>query len=194
MTKLVAALLAVSVLGCEAGGGMYYGHRHHDDYYDPYPLLCEDGVTEATIDEGALLELEPGEGVGVTVEATGPGTWRVAVACDTYLSGYPCTWDVLASSVDGQLYALEGERLEANDVLEWYPSVEGSRDADAARLFSRVDYDLDAFTIEADPGAGLRIDVLLDGDCGGPYLLWSEYGSVVTSATLVTDLFPVIWE
>jgi len=180
------ALLALASVACEDTGDYYY----EDGYYYPEDpaASCDFEQLEADIDTGAYIEIDPGEGVGATVEYLGDGAWRVAVSCDTYYDPHAraCTWDLLLTSVDGSIESFEPERLERDDVLDWYPT----RRDDSVRLFSTTDYDLDAVTLFTTPGAALRIDALLDDACGAPYLIWVEAGDYASSDAQVTDLYP----
>jgi hypothetical protein len=179
------ALFALAAYGCSDDGIYYYDDGY---YYDPPPLECSADYLEATIDTGAYIDIDPGEGVGATIEYLGDGAWRVAVACDTYFDPYerPCTWDLVLTSIDGIIEDFAPERLERDDALGWYPT---ARD-DSVRLLSTTAYDLDAITLFTTPGAALSIDALLDDQCGAPYLIWVEAGDYATSDAIETDLYP----
>jgi hypothetical protein len=166
--------------------GCYGGH---DDviYVEDYPL-CEPGVVTADIDRAAFLELDAGYYAQASVEYAGDGFWRVAVSCDTAVSGYGCFWDMIVSPLDAPLDFVETEGLESTDDVSTFFRAPG---VEAVRFTTETTYDVDAFTLATDPGAGLRLDVLLDDTCAGPYLSWSENGSVVGSPTQVTELYPV---
>lgn len=183
---VLAALstFALAVSGCYAGNDVYY----YDEgaYGDG---SCAAGFDQSEIDSGSTLDLDPGVGAGVTAEYLGDGAWRFATACDTAISGYECNWDIVVSAVDGKIQRFESESLERSDLLDWSPSVEGGP-ADAARLVATSDYDLDAFTLDATPGATLEIDTILDEHCGGSYVHWLHEGRVVSAHTQAVDLTP----
>lgn len=178
-----AGALALGTAGCYDDDVYYYD----DGYYGE--TACAPGFDQFGIDTGATLDLDPGIGAGVTVEYLGDGAWRFAAACDTAISGYPCDWDILVSGVDGAIQRFESESLERSDILDWTPSSEGGA-ADAARLVATTDLDLDAFTLDATPGATLDVDVILDGQCGGTYLHFTNAGRVVNAHTQAVDLTP----
>ena len=178
----VLAALAPAFSGCYAGNDVYY----YEDGYDSY---CAPGYDQSDIDTGSTLELDPGVGAGVTAEYLGDGAWRFATACDTAYSGYPCTWDILISAVDGKILRFQSESLERSDLLDWSPLAEGGPD-DAVRLVATSDYDLDAFTLDATPGATLEIDTLLDDTCGGTYVHWLHADRVISAHTQTVDLTP----
>lgn len=180
----LAGALALGTGGCYDDDAVYY----YDDgsYGDSQ---CAPGFDQFGIDAGPTLDLDPGVGAGVTAEYLGDGAWRFAAACDTAISGYPCTWDILVSAVEGEIQGFKSESLERSDVLDWSPSTQDGP-ADAARLVATTDVDLDAFTLDATPGATLDVDVILDGQCGGTYLHWMNAGRVVNAHTQAVDLTP----
>jgi hypothetical protein len=179
--RLLLPLALLAVAGCDGG---------HDEvvYIDDYESLCDSGVVTADIDRAAFLELDPGYYAQASVEYAGDGFWRVAVSCDTAVSGYRCFWDLLVSPIDAPLDSAETEGLEPDDgaaIVSRAPGVE------AVHFTTETAFDVDAFTLATEPGAGLRVDALLDDACAGPYLSWSEHGVVVGSPTQVTELYPV---
>lgn len=183
---------ALAVAGCyEDDPYVYCAGSGCQDYYGPgYDNggsdYCAPGIGSGHIDTGSTLDLDPGRGAGVTAEYLGDGAWRIAAACDTTYSGYPCQWDLLVTALDGRLAGFAAEGLERNDVLDWSSSPDG----DAVRLVASNDYDLDAFTLDATPGATLSVDVLLDNQCGGTLFSWLENDRVVDAHTQITDLTP----
>jgi hypothetical protein len=173
--------LALFAAGC--------GHGHDDVIYvDDYGSICDPGVVTADIDSGVLLDLDAGRYAQASVEYAGDGFWRVAVSCDTLQSGYRCFWDLVVSPIDAPLDSVEAEGLEPEDGASIFFRAPG---VEAVRFTTETTYDVDAFTLATDPGAGLRVDVLLDDACAGPYLSWSEHGVVVGSPTQVTELYPL---
>ena len=190
------ALAAASVLavpGCyEDDPYVYCAGSGCESYYGPGPddggggNYCAAGIGAGDIDTGSTLDLDPGMGAGVTAEYLGDGAWRIATACDTTQSGYPCQWDLLVTALDGRIAGFASEGLERNDSLDRSTSPDG----DAVRLVASNDYDLDAFTLDVTPGATLSLDVLLDNQCGGTLLSWLEHDRVVSAATQITDLTP----
>lgn len=177
----LAPLLFLAAAGCDSG---------HDEvvYIDDYGSLCEPGVVTADIDRAVFLELDAGYYAQASVEYAGDGFWRVAVSCDTADSGYRCFWDMVVSPIDAPLDLVEAEGLEAEDSATTFFRAPG---VEAVHFMADTAYDVDAFTLATDPGAGLRVDVLLDDACAGPYLSWSENGEVVGSPTQVTELYPL---
>jgi hypothetical protein len=176
----LAALATLALVGC--GDDRYaYGY---------YPIVCDSGVTDGTVETDAILDLDPGYGAGATVEYSGDGAWRFAVACDSFLTGYGCRWQVLVSAIDGTIDSFERESLEDYDVVQRYPTVPGSTEEDGVLLDAETDFGIDAFTLLATPGAGMRVEAAIGGYCGAPYLFWTDDGQVRNSTTNPTDLFP----
>ena len=194
--RLPFGLLASVLFSTLVTAGCYGDCDDCPQYYPPpppppgsQPPSCESGVGEGSVDTGALLDLEPGEGVGTTVEYMGDGTWRFAVTCDTRLSDVGCNWSVLVAPIDGVIDDYEGEALE-DDVVQRYPSMVGSEEEDGVRLESFTTEDIDAFSVFATPDIGMFVSVNIDGHCGGPFLFWTADGEVRSSQTEATELFP----
>ena len=177
---LLAPLLALSV-ACT------YSARddHHDDppSANPDPELIE----SSTIDTGATLaDIEPGRGAGAFVEYAGSGSWRVYTACDTELSNYGCTWDIIVGVVDSdnQIDSFEEDQLEASDYLDW-------DSPDSVRFVTSTTYDFDGFFVNATEGAPLRVDVYLDEAPAARYIYWVGDGALHRGApTNPIDLYP----
>jgi hypothetical protein len=184
------ALAALAVAGCDAETVYYpvYGPPP----YAPPPVACDAGIGSGAIDEDGLLDLEPGYGVGATVEYAPDGTWRIALSCDSLLTGYVCNWTVLVASIDGTIEDFEPEALELDgqDFIERYPTRSDSSEEDGVFLDALTGDGIDAFSVFATPGAGLAVSVDIDGYCAGPYLFWLDGGEVRSSRTNVTELFP----
>lgn len=180
MRRLLLPLALLAATGCDDGDDVVY--------VQDYGPACEPGVVTADIDRAVFLELDAGHFAQASIEYAGDGFWRVAVSCDTADSGYLCYWDLVVSPIDAPLGTVETEDLEgADDVSTFFraPGVE------AVRFTTETSVDVDAFTLSTDPGAGLHVDVVLDDACAGPYLSWSENGTVVGSPTQVTELYPL---
>ena len=179
ITRFAAPFVAAAAVGCDPEYvAVYY------PYYPPgyYPASCAAGVSDGSVDENALLDLDPGRGVGTTVEVTAGGTWRFAAACDTLISGTYCAWTVAVSPIDGTIESFDAEALDEDDFLEPFD--------DGVVLDAITTDGIDAFTVLATPGAGMRVNATIDGYCAGPYVFWTENGDVENSSTNPTDLFP----
>lgn len=162
-----------------------YSDPDRDDDYEPIPDP-EDEIASATIDTGATLaDIEPGRGVGTFVEYASGGRWRVYTACDTELSGYGCTWDIVVSvATDSEIHDFEADRLEQSDYLDW-------DSARSVRLVTSTTYDFDGFFVTATEGAPLRVDVFLDDGPAPRYVYWVGDGALHRGApTNPVDLVP----
>jgi hypothetical protein len=183
---LALGLVALAAGGCEAETVYYPVYV----VPGPPPAPCHAGVQEGAVDTDGLLDLDPGYGVGVTVEVASDGTWRFAVACDSLVSGYPCNWTVLVAPIDGTIDGFEPEALEDGDFIESHPTPSDSTLADGVFLDALTSDEIDAFSVFATPGTGMSVTADIDGYCGGPYVFWLDGGEVRSSKTNTTELFP----
>jgi hypothetical protein len=155
-----------------------------NDPLDYDPSYCQPGSEEASIDTGGILILDPGR-VGATAEYLGDGAWRFATACDTAITNVRCNWQLTVTPLDGVITTFAPETLEDDDFLE--PGGVG----DESVVFDAVsDVDIDGFTLDATPGATLRVDVALDGACGGPFFFWLDRGEPLGGITPSVELTP----
>jgi hypothetical protein len=159
-----------------AGGCTYDDGHMHGSCVDQGTCPGDntpDPIAESTIDTGATLaDIEAGGGAGAFVEYEAGGKWHVFTTCDTKLSGYSCTWDIIvAVSSANEMSNYEAEDLESDDYLDWY----GKR---AVRFVGDVTDDFDGFLVDATPGATLSVDVYLDGDPAPRYIYWVGAGGL----------------
>src|SRR6185295_2979385 len=105
---------------------------------------------------GGAVELEPGAGVGVAVAYDGNGLWQLTTACDTDQTGEVCRFDILITGDESGsvLSDAEGVDLESEDELS-------APDPLALEMAFVTEDDLDGATLSAEPGASLRVGVLL---------------------------------
>jgi hypothetical protein len=185
--RLPACAMALCIAGCEAETVYYPVYVPPPG---PPPPNCRPDVDSGDVDTDALLDLDPGYGVGATVEYTAGGTWRIAVACDSLLTGYVCNWTVLVASIDGTIDGYEPEGLDDEDFVERYPTRSDSMEEDGVFLDAITADGIDAISVFATPDAGLSVTVDIDGHCAGPYLFWLDGGDVRSSTTNTTELFP----
>ena len=120
-------------------------------------VATDPGIADVTIDPAAAMNASPGEGVGLFVEYAGDGHWNVFTTCDTSTSGASCNFDVVISADPSVvLSGVEGQDLSAGDTL--------SLDGDGSiRLVTDTDFGMNGVSFDADPGATIEIDMLLDG-------------------------------
>ena len=119
------------------------------------------------------------------MEVAAGGKWHVYTSCDTDISGYSCTWDIIVSAFEGdEVTSLEADRLEDYDYLDWY----GDR---SLHLVADNSYDFDGFFFGATPGATIRVDVFLDNGPAPRYIYWvGDGGMHKGSPTNPIDLTP----
>lgn len=106
---VVGAGLALLSMGCAVQG---------DGYVPSGGSLSTGEVFRRSIDVGEGLDLDPGQGVAVVVEAHPLGEWRLAATGDALLSGFPFRWDLVVSLAGvGDLEVVEDASLEEGDYL-----------------------------------------------------------------------------
>lgn len=138
----------------------------------PPPSQPSEVPITVDIDTGATLTVEPGEGVGVFVEHRGAGEWRISTSCDTNFSGYACGFQLNLVALD--LTVLETEELESDDVV--------TQGSDLVYFDPTTAFDHDGIVLEAEPGAGLRLEVFLDGQSEPRFTYWIGGGILHTGA------------
>ena len=140
----------------------------HDGYVEPPPVSEDPRLV--SIDTDATVSAEPGEGVGLFVEYTAGGAWRLSTTCDTNYSNIGCTFDAFASvDTSSELLDLSTEDLEGQDqakILE-----EG-----VAGWHAETASDIDAITLTTTPGAILRVEMYLDGVSQPRFVYWLGKG------------------
>ena len=154
----LVALLSASVGGCFMGD-----HDRGDHHgWDEQPGGGQQVLTpeEVTIDADATLDAKAGEGIGVMVEYTTGGHWRVFTTCD-YNSfanpGQPCAFDVFATVLDagGSIDNPKGQELQGKDGIE-------IQSDGTVHLYTENTVRLSGFTFDTAPGAMVELDVYFD--------------------------------
>lgn len=163
---LVLGVVAVSAPGC-----IVVDDDHDDDYYYEDPPPPEAEVFAVSIDEGAELQADPGEGVGVFVEYQGAGAWKIWTTCDTNVTDASCTFDLFLEGFGLDMSA--SEDLEGNDEIE--------ERGDLLRVSLITSADSDGVVLQAEDDQPLRVEVWLDGALDSRYVSWVEGGEVRTS-------------
>jgi hypothetical protein len=122
-------------------------------YVDTTPVAIPDVV----VDPGAQMSASPGEGVGLFVQYQGDGRWDLFTTCDTAVTGAACNFDVVISADPGVYFSgIVGTDLG--------PSGSVSLQSDGSiRLVTDTDFATDGVSFDADAGATIEVDVLLDG-------------------------------
>jgi hypothetical protein len=118
------------------------------------------------VDADATMSVRPGEGAGIFVQYASGGHWSVFTACDTNRSNRPCRFDLIISADPTVSFSgPQGLDLEPVDVL--------SLGSDGTiRLQTGTAGKLDGVSFDADPGATIRVDALLDGEARPDLVNW----------------------
>ena len=149
----LAACLSLGLLGtgCLVVDGSGYSTGSGD------VITSAPAIADITIDTGVGMSASPGEGVGVFVQYAGDGHWDVFTTCDTSASGASCNFDIVVSADPGVMISgVQGADLSAGDTL--------SLNSDGSfRLVTDTDFGTNGVSFDADPGATIEVDVLLDG-------------------------------
>jgi len=139
-----------------------------------------------TIDSDVALDAKPGDGVGIFVEYTTGGRYRIWTTCDTLTSGVTCPFDVYTSvDTSSTIIGVTEENLEG------YDSVTVKQNQGTVDLHFETDSDYDAASIDVTPGAILRVEAYLDGQSQPRFVYWFGDGVLHEGApTNPVDLNP----
>jgi hypothetical protein len=141
-TLAAGALVALGASGCTVTATI--------------PALVTD-VAEVSVQPGATTTPAPGTGVGLFVQYDKGGHWQLSTTCDTSVSGASCTFDVTVTASSGvRIDNAKGVSLEPTDSFVQY--ADGS-----LNLLTETTFGSDGLSFDADPGATIQVDMLLDG-------------------------------
>jgi hypothetical protein len=175
MSRRLIRFVPLAVLPLAVACGYGDHHHDHDGYYgDGYTSSPSSGTVEqATIDADEVLDVKPNEIPGVFIEYASGGTYQVTTSCNSDVGD--CSWDIIVTPLgDGTLKKVSPVDLESDDSL--------ALNSDQARLVANTGRDFDGFTLETDPGAGIRLDALLDGGDANPFFYWVGDGALHSGA------------
>lgn len=163
----LAACLGAATSGCffagDDGGGGVVAPPDDTTNVPVEPELV-------TIDADATLSADPGAGVGVFVEYTTGGHWRVFTTCDYDTPtnpGYACHYDVFATVLDegAAIKNVEGEELEGKDAI-------ALRSDGVVHMYTENTVGLNGMAFDTPPGATVELEVYLDGEADPHLLYW----------------------
>jgi hypothetical protein len=156
LTTLTACLgLAFGSTGCLIDGSATYSTS--DPTIDVTPVDPTPAIAELAIDPGAAMSSDPGNGVGLFVQYDQGGHWNLFTTCDTAITGASCSFDVIVSADRSVVIDnVEGLDLEPSD------SVSLNSDG-SINLVTDTSFGTNGLTFDADPGAIIEVDMLLDG-------------------------------
>jgi hypothetical protein len=124
------------------------------------------------IDSGATLSMSPGQKVGVYVENTGGGHWKVLTTCDTSMSGASCLFDLNVTPEAGtKLSAIAGENITSSDAMT-------ELDDGTVQLVTQTKDAASGLSFDAPPGALVELNMLLDGKPQTGIVHWVSGGVV----------------
>ena len=156
--RIALVILAGALSGCGSGG---------DIYYVPVGASSSPQIRTVSLQTDADFEPpEPGKGVGVFVDYSSGGQWRIQMVCDVLrevpcaydpsqtCNPDPCVWDIVATALSGQLDVSDADIGSVDRV---YRVSDG-----AVRVVFETAEEVDSVGLVADPGETLRVDAFLD--------------------------------
>jgi hypothetical protein len=138
-----------------------------DNGGDPAPPV--DPAGEESIDPGAGMTPTPGLGAGLFIEYASGGDWTLFVTCDTEVTDAACAFDVIVTVDPGA--GLAAPELSGESPDDTVRLVDGG-----FHLYTVTTGEMPMVTFSADPGAGVTVDMLLDGFAQPEYVNWVSGG------------------
>jgi len=177
---LAACFGAASV----TAGCIIVDHDSDPVIVDPPPSVEQ--PMAMSIETDASLSAVPGEGVGVFVEYYAGGVYRVWTTCDTLATGLVCPMDVYMSvDTSSRIDAIVEDGLEGPDF------VNVNTEAGTVDMHVDTGSDVDAVEIHTDPGAILRLELVLDQVAQPRFVYWFGDGVLHNGApTSPVDFVP----
>ena len=143
------------------------------------PLPPSTDPSQESLDTDALITVTPGKGAGLFIQyaqndphapATPERRWDIFTSCDTDISDRPCAFDVIISA--DPTVVLSDPKAHDFEVVDTLTlETDGS-----IHLVTGTAGKLDGVSFDADPGAVIRIDMLLDGAAQPDYVHWISGG------------------
>jgi hypothetical protein len=169
------ALLACAVLGAATSGCFIITDDGGSG--PPAPSATPDQIS---IDTGATLSVTPGQGAGLFVEYLGGGAWDVFTACDTAITNRPCDFDVIITV--GQGVGIQDPKLHDAEPVDSLALISSGFQVKTGTALK-----LDGVTFSTDPGASIKVDMLLDGEARPPFINWVSGGEHVSGTSDTTN-------
>jgi hypothetical protein len=165
----VLGLVACVGLASASAGCIIVGDDDDDDdVVVERPPVVEPMLV--TIDSDKFLESPLGDGVGVFVEYSTGGTWRVWTTCDTNFTGKICAFDIFATvDTASVLEAVQGENIEGYDFV----NQEGNA---GLEFYAETSADFDSVVFTTTPGAIVRLEVNIGGQPQPHFIYWVGNG------------------
>jgi hypothetical protein len=187
-TKLASLLVAVTAAASLGTSGCFWQLGSHDEGSSSgTPTTTPAPVAEVAIDTGATLPVTPGGVLAVYVEYQGEGRWSMYTTCDSTVTGSACAFDLTVTPGSGSAFtAVTGSDLGSNDVLE-------QREDGVIHLSASTTSGRNGVTFETEPGALVRLGMLLDGKAQPQFIRAMSKGEVVYGfATDPVDFVPSV--
>jgi len=186
MCKRIKRIVVVAGVGLLSQGCGY-------DNGPETPVYSGTGVQNGTIPyanidaNATMMDINPGNGVGMFVEYATGGLWTVKFTCDTTLTGITCPWSINAQTLDGSaISAVDQQNLDSEDFIDHStPSV--------LAYDGVTTTELDQFTFQTAPGLHVGFDIIGLQYEPNPnrYVFWIGDGGLNRGvSTLSFDLYP----
>jgi hypothetical protein len=121
------------------------------------------------VDTNQTMNVQGGQGVGVFVQYTTGGHWHVFWACDTALSGLPCDYSLTITGTS--IANAKTSQFEQTDTLDTATS-------DKLVATTHVTTGIDGVDFDAQPGADMKIDLMMSGLKTGEFFFFVQNGQV----------------
>ena len=135
----------------------------------PAALPAQESIDTDAPDAPRLM-VTPGEGAGLWVQYRTGGLWDVFTSCDTKITGRACNFDVILS-------AEPPSGLADPKPHDFHTGDSASFAGGSIGLVTGTSGGLDGVTFLSDPGAILRVDMLLDGAAQPLFVNWIGGGT-----------------
>jgi hypothetical protein len=151
--------LLVMLVGCGPEGN---GGNNNMQTVNTDPLTV-------VVDTGQTMTVQGGQGVGVFVEYSAGGHWRVSWACDTSLSGLSCDFNV---GITGTAIASATSlQFGPNDTLTTPSATQLAAATLTTTQIDEVDFDATA-------GTTIQVDVTVSGLRDGNFFFFVQDGKI----------------
>jgi hypothetical protein len=187
LAKLGSLLPVVTCLAClgalvSACDGPDGDGGDRGDYSSGPPIMQPSAnPQQVAIDTGTTVVATAGGGVGVFVEYTAGGHWKITTACDTNTSGVSCGFDVFVVGVDPTKTTLsnpQGENLADLDTV-------AIQSDGSLHLSTTTGMGLGGLSFDATAGGAVELEMYLDGVIQPDFIYW--IGGAVLHTGAPTD-------
>ena len=149
------------VIRSDSGHGMHATITDNTDQSD---------ISLETIDADQVLDTDLGQGVGLFVEYSTGGTWRLWTSCDTSISDSACDFQVHVIT-GAPLGDITSQGFEAGDSFDLAA-------ADELWFYAQTGTDSDAIQFPITAGAHVQVELWVDGAESPDFVYWVGDGVV----------------